>query len=136
MSAQHEDIASDPMRSLPPRQPELEWLVRETMLSRGMKESRVLDAIRRVPRQAFVPTTLAEMAYDDRPLPIGWGQTISQPYIVAFMTDAAMPQSTGVWTSHGAVGLGGGITVVDVGDVRASEYGPEGIESITGVDGT
>ena len=48
---------------------------------------RVLDAMRRVPRHAFVPADLEDQAYEDRPLPIGYGQTISQPYIVALMTD-------------------------------------------------
>jgi len=47
----------------------------------------VLDAMRRVPRHAFVPAAQREFAYDNRPLPIGYGQTISQPYIVALMTD-------------------------------------------------
>jgi protein-L-isoaspartate(D-aspartate) O-methyltransferase len=47
----------------------------------------VLDAMRRAPRHAFVPADLRDRAYDDRPLPIGYGQTISQPYIVALMTD-------------------------------------------------
>lgn len=53
-----------------------------TTLSAG-----VLDAMRRVPRHAFVPEDLRDLAYADRPLPIGYGQTISQPYIVALMTD-------------------------------------------------
>jgi len=47
----------------------------------------VLEAMRRTPRHAFVPADLRDLAYDDRPLPIGYGQTISQPYIVALMTD-------------------------------------------------
>jgi protein-L-isoaspartate(D-aspartate) O-methyltransferase len=50
-------------------------------------DARVLDAMRRVPRHAFVPADLEGHAYEDRPLPIGYGQTISQPYIVALMTD-------------------------------------------------
>ena len=50
-------------------------------------DPRVLAAMRRVPRQAFVPPALEASAYDDRPLPIGYGQTISQPFIVALMTD-------------------------------------------------
>ncbi len=53
-----------------------------TILSAG-----VLEAMRRVPRHAFVPADLHDLAYADRPLPIGYGQTISQPYIVALMTD-------------------------------------------------
>jgi protein-L-isoaspartate(D-aspartate) O-methyltransferase len=47
----------------------------------------VLEAIRRVPRHAFVPASQRELAYANRPLPIGYRQTISQPYIVALMTD-------------------------------------------------
>ena len=52
----------------------------------------VLDAVRRVPRDAFVPDDLAPNAWDDRPLPIGSGQTISQPFIVALMTDLLDPR--------------------------------------------
>jgi protein-L-isoaspartate(D-aspartate) O-methyltransferase len=54
---------------------------------RGELDRRVLDAIGTVPRHQFVPESLAGSAYDNRPLPIGHGQTISQPYIVALMTD-------------------------------------------------
>jgi protein-L-isoaspartate(D-aspartate) O-methyltransferase len=50
-------------------------------------DMRVLEAMRLVPRHAFVPVDLRDHAYEDRPLPIGYGQTISQPYIVALMTD-------------------------------------------------
>ncbi|MDA3833956.1 MAG: protein-L-isoaspartate(D-aspartate) O-methyltransferase [Spirochaetales bacterium] len=50
-------------------------------------DSRVLEAIRKVPRHKFVPENLQSVAEDDRPLPIGYGQTISQPYIVAYMSD-------------------------------------------------
>jgi protein-L-isoaspartate(D-aspartate) O-methyltransferase len=55
--------------------------------SRGVKDSAVLAALRRVPRHEFVPGAVRPFAYDDRPLPIGEGQTISQPYIVGFMTE-------------------------------------------------
>ena len=51
---------------------------------RGVRDSLVLEAMRTVPREKFVPHGLAVEAYDDTPLPIGSGQTISQPYIVAF----------------------------------------------------
>ncbi|MFH1619944.1 MAG: protein-L-isoaspartate(D-aspartate) O-methyltransferase [bacterium] len=66
---------------------------REAMVSgqieaRGVTERLVLRAMRKVPRHEFVPEKLRAMAYSDRPLPIGEGQTISQPYIVAFMTEA------------------------------------------------
>lgn len=53
---------------------------------------RVLDAMRRVPRERFVPQSEARFAYSDSPLPIGFGQTISQPFIVALMTDLIEPQ--------------------------------------------
>ncbi|WP_409560720.1 protein-L-isoaspartate(D-aspartate) O-methyltransferase [Hyphomicrobium sp. MC8b] len=56
--------------------------------SRGVRDALVLEAMRHVPRELFVPRELAEKAYDDTPLPIGCGQTISQPYIVGFMIEA------------------------------------------------
>ncbi|NTV96393.1 MAG: protein-L-isoaspartate(D-aspartate) O-methyltransferase [Thiobacillus sp.] len=55
-------------------------------------DPRVLDALRRVPRHAFVPEHLRSSAYENHPLPIGHGQTISQPYIVALMTDLLRPR--------------------------------------------
>jgi protein-L-isoaspartate(D-aspartate) O-methyltransferase len=57
--------------------------------ARGIIDPLVLEAMRAVPRERFVPATLVRSAYEDRPLPIGEGQTISQPYIVAVMTQAA-----------------------------------------------
>ena len=60
------------------------WQIRE----RGIKDERVLEAMRAVPRHEFVPPHLRGSAYRDAPLPIGEGQTISQPYIVAYMTAA------------------------------------------------
>ena len=57
--------------------------------ARGISDPAVLDAMRRVPREAFVAADLGERAYDDTPLPIEHGQTISQPYIVALMLEAA-----------------------------------------------
>ncbi len=61
---------------------------------RGIKDERVLAAMRTVPRHEFVPAAQRPSAYDDRPLPIGHGQTISQPFIVAFMTEQLKPQPT------------------------------------------
>jgi protein-L-isoaspartate(D-aspartate) O-methyltransferase len=63
----------------------VEWQLSQ----RGIHDPRVLDAFREVPRHLFVPTELIHHAYDDCPLPIGEGQTISQPYMVAVMTEAA-----------------------------------------------
>ncbi len=57
-------------------------------LASEIKDERVLAAISRIPREEFVPLEYRHQAYDDRPLPIGWEQTISQPYIIALMTEA------------------------------------------------
>ncbi|OQB74183.1 MAG: Protein-L-isoaspartate O-methyltransferase [candidate division TA06 bacterium ADurb.Bin131] len=61
--------------------------------SRGIKNKRVISALIKVPREEFVPDELKQSAYDDCPLPIGYGQTISQPYIVALMTELADPKA-------------------------------------------
>src|SRR5689334_15982707 len=68
---------------------------------RGIRSPRVLQAMRAVPREKFVPERLREFAYEDSPLPIGDEQTISQPYIVALMIDA--------------LGLTGGESVLEIG---------------------
>ncbi len=67
-------------------------MVERQLAARDIKDQRVLDAIRKVPRHRFVAPAQAASAYDDRPLSIGHGQTISQPYIVALMTQLADPQ--------------------------------------------
>jgi protein-L-isoaspartate(D-aspartate) O-methyltransferase len=64
-----------------------EAMVRDQIQKRGVEDARVLAAMRAVPRHLFVPAQLVSSAYDDNPLPIGEGQTISQPYIVALMTE-------------------------------------------------
>lgn len=63
-------------------------MVRQQLASRGISDPRVLDVFSRVPREEFVTPELADSAYTDQPLPIGDGQTISQPYIVALTTEA------------------------------------------------
>jgi protein-L-isoaspartate(D-aspartate) O-methyltransferase len=64
-------------------------MITEQLAARGISDPAVLAAMGAVPRHRFVPSDLASQAYRDRPLPIGYGQTISQPYVVAFMTEAA-----------------------------------------------
>jgi len=64
-----------------------ESMVRSQIEARGVKDSQVLEAMLTVPRHAFVPSEYQEYSYADQPLPIGYGQTISQPYIVAAMTE-------------------------------------------------
>lgn len=62
-------------------------MVKQQIEDRGVKNPRVLQAMRATPRHLFVPKDLEALAYEDRPLPIGDGQTISQPYIVALMSE-------------------------------------------------
>lgn len=66
---------------------EREHMVRSQLARRGIKDKRVLEAMRQVPRHLFIPESMRNLAYCDGPLPIGHGQTISQPYIVALMTE-------------------------------------------------
>jgi protein-L-isoaspartate(D-aspartate) O-methyltransferase len=79
---------------------ESDWAERRTRMvdtqiaARGVTDRRVLDAMRRVPRHLFVPEFNRRRAYEDTALAIGYGQTISQPYIVAYMTEALAPRST------------------------------------------
>ena len=65
-------------------------MVERQIAGRGVSSKQVLDAMNRIPREAFLPESLSEFAYDDTPLSIGEGQTISQPYIVALMIEALM----------------------------------------------
>lgn len=69
-------------------------MVRTQIQARGVHDPAVLDAMRRVPRHVFVPVAERRNAYRDTPLPIGEGQTISQPYIVALMTELVRPQAS------------------------------------------
>ncbi|MEY4939875.1 MAG: hypothetical protein RIQ93_1610 [Verrucomicrobiota bacterium] len=64
-------------------------MIEEQIIARGVTQERLLEALRAVPRDRFVPAEYRREAYADHPLPIGHGQTISQPFIVAFMTEAA-----------------------------------------------
>ncbi len=73
-------------------QAEREGLVSTQLLSRGIGDSATLAAMRTVPRHEFVPAEARRLAYEDTPVPIGRGQTISQPYIVALMTELIRPR--------------------------------------------
>ena len=64
-----------------------EQMIRDQIAARGVRDPRVLEAFRSVPREVFVPQNLRASAYDDTPLPLTRGQTISQPFIVGFMTE-------------------------------------------------
>jgi protein-L-isoaspartate(D-aspartate) O-methyltransferase len=71
---------------------ERQRMVREQLMSRGIHDERVLAAMSKVPREEFVPADERAAAYTDNPLPIGYDQTISQPYIVGFMTEQLHPK--------------------------------------------
>jgi protein-L-isoaspartate(D-aspartate) O-methyltransferase len=66
-----------------------ERMVEEQLVQRGINDPLILDAMRRVPRHLFVDESVRDQAYEDHPLPIGEGQTISQPYMIALMASAA-----------------------------------------------
>jgi protein-L-isoaspartate(D-aspartate) O-methyltransferase len=99
-----------------------EAMVREQIAARGVKNAAVLAAMRKVPRHEFVPEGVRFLAYDDRPAPIGLGQTISQPYIVALMTELA-----GV--GHGShvleIGTGSGYQAAVLAELGADVYSVE-----------
>jgi protein-L-isoaspartate(D-aspartate) O-methyltransferase len=94
-------------------------MVEQQIRQRGVADTRVLDAMRAVPRERFVPPELLRQAYDDGPLPIGSGQTISQPYIVAYMTEALK-----VAPSHKVleVGTGSGYQAAVLGELAGQVF--------------
>lgn len=82
------DMASELFAQPYPRQRERDRMVQEQLLARQISNQAVIQAMRDVPRHEFVLPDDSAEAYDDHPLPIGYGQTISQPYVVAYMTEA------------------------------------------------
>ncbi len=104
-----------------------ERMVRDQIAPRGVRDSRVLEAMRRVPRHRFVPASVRSDAYDDRPLPIGYRQTISQPYIVALMTElAAIEPGDRVLE----IGTGSGYQTAVLAEVGAEVFSIEIIEPL------
>jgi protein-L-isoaspartate(D-aspartate) O-methyltransferase len=103
----------------------MSW-IDEQLVARGIREARVLDAMRRMPRDAFVRRDLVCFAYDDRALAIGEGQTISQPYMVAATTEAQL---------HGIervldVGTGSGYQAAILGVLAREVIGIERVEAL------
>jgi protein-L-isoaspartate(D-aspartate) O-methyltransferase len=100
----------------------------ETQIERrGVRDSWVLDAMRTVPRHEFVPEDYRDRAYDDGPLPIGWDQTISQPYIVAIMTELLQIDSTSRVLE---VGTGSGYQAAVLAEIAAEVYTIEIVEPL------
>jgi protein-L-isoaspartate(D-aspartate) O-methyltransferase len=104
-----------------------EKMVREQIAGRGITDPRVLEAMRKVPRERFVDAATQERAYEDRPLPIGHGQTISQPYIVARM--AALAKLRGPERVL-EVGAGCGYATAIYADLAAEVWAIEIIPSL------
>lgn len=104
-----------------------EQMVRQQLAARDVHDRRVLDAMRRVPRHRFVPDNLQGQAYDDCPLPIGHQQTISQPYIVALMTQLARPTSSSIALD---VGTGSGYQAAVLSELCQEVYSIEIVEPL------
>ncbi|NOY87634.1 MAG: protein-L-isoaspartate(D-aspartate) O-methyltransferase [Deltaproteobacteria bacterium] len=104
-------------------------MVESQLVPRGIKDPRVLEAMRKVPRHLFVQETQRGSAYEDYPLPIGEGQTISQPYMVALMTEAL--NLTGE-ESVLEVGTGSGYQTAVLAELACKVYSVERIPSLTG----
>jgi protein-L-isoaspartate(D-aspartate) O-methyltransferase len=102
-------------------------MVRNQIEARGIKNPLVLKAMREIPRHRFVPSEYQVEAYQDRPLPIGYAQTISQPYIVAFMTEVLDPQP-----SHKVleIGTGSGYQAAVLSRLVAEVYSIEIVEPL------
>ena len=94
---------------------------------RGVTDQDVLDAMERVPRHEFVPQNYRDQAYADRPLPIGYGQTISQPYIVALMTELLQLKNTDRVLE---IGTGSGYQAAILGQIVAEVYTVEIVEAL------
>jgi len=99
-----------------------EKMVTQQIISRGVTDQPTLKAMRKVPRHLFVPEEYKSEAYDDNPLPIGYGQTISQPYIVAYMTEVAKPDPSKTALE---IGTGSGYQAAVLAEAVKSVYSIE-----------
>ncbi len=101
------------------RDREREAMVEEQIAGRGVTDARVLTALRKVPRHRFVPPQMAARAYDDTALPIGYSQTISQPYIVGYMSELLEVQR-----DHRVleIGTGSGYQAAVLGELARAVY--------------
>ena len=102
-------------------------MVNEQIKGRGISDKRVLDAMIKVPRHLFVPEPYTANAYDDRPLPIGLNQSISQPYIVAFMTEVLRLKATDRVLE---IGTGSGYQAAILAEICDSVYTIDIFESL------
>ena len=116
--------------ALAKRKPEIDFahlrdeMVEHHIAARGVRSTRVLQAMRKVPREAFLPEDLREFAYEDSPLPIAEGQTISQPYIVALMAEALLLEGGEKVLE---IGTGSGYAAAVLAEIAAEVYTVERI---------
>lgn len=103
-------------------------MVAEQIEARGIKDNSVLEALRKVPRHMFVPQDMQSYAYQDEPLPIGEGQTISQPYIVAYMTEVLQLEGKDKVLE---VGTGSGYQAAILAEIAREVYTVEIIEFLS-----
>jgi protein-L-isoaspartate(D-aspartate) O-methyltransferase len=108
---------------------EIEADVRYTSryIGRKVLDTRVMEAVGRVPRHEFVPQEERPHAYENRPLPIGWGQTISQPYIVALMSDLMRPNASARVLE---IGTGSGYQAAILGELVDQVYTIEIVDAL------
>lgn len=102
-------------------------MVDKQLVARGIKDKATLDAMRKVERHRLVPMAQVAFAYEDRPLPIGYGQTISQPYMVAYMTEVIRPYS-GMKVLE--VGTGSGYQAAVLAEIVSEVYTIEIVEAL------
>ena len=102
-------------------------MIEEHLLGRDIRDPLVIRAMREVPREAFVPEEMADLAYEDYPLPIGEGQTISQPYIVVYMTEALELSASDRVLE---IGTGSGYAAAVLSRIAATVYTVERIQTL------
>ena len=102
-------------------------MVEQQLKPHGIKDERVLAAMAKVPREEFIPVGARADAYEDGPLPIGYDQTISQPYVVAFMTEQLRPKRSDRVLE---IGSGSGYQAAILGELVAEVYTIEIVEPL------
>jgi protein-L-isoaspartate(D-aspartate) O-methyltransferase len=103
-------------------------MVKDQIEERGIHDAATLASLRKVPRHLFVPKKSIDDAYDDRPLPIGFGQTISQPYIVAYMTEIVRPHASNRVLE---IGTGSGYQAAVLANIVKEVYTIEIIDTLS-----
>lgn len=104
-----------------------EQMVKNQIEARGITDPEIIRAMKKVPRHLLVPEDQREYAYEDRPLPIGEGQTISQPYIVAYMTDLISPKK---YMKVLEIGTGSGYQAAVLAEIVKEVYTIEILENL------